>query len=430
MLAVLGVAVFAGSWIVAGAAPAAVVQPFPPMLVSAGATYGYPRMVLGYYFGPPGSTWTFSAPIGSFAPSTVTSSAAGSLGTAFTLPVDAVTQTSVPVTVTQDAAPHASFTQMVRVTPPQLSQTANPDPWHVGVFGQYFAPAENVALAYSTSGFLPAAATSDPRFGSFSLTRAVTPGPRPISIQVTGIGATYGRTATGSIPILGTTLWTGQRLEPGFFGSTNPNPFRLASAAPGYYMESTDTGQLDIKHWTGSMDTAPTTWTSSRAPVIGASSLVMQTDGNLVLYAAGAAWWSTGTNGTGTQNRLVMQSDGNLVVYTQLNHPVWSSRAGLIRGPLGLRGFSTIATSRIGRTVHLSGTVRQYNQNGSLVASTGRLDYLQRSVAGKWQNVLVRTTDIGGHVAVAISQPRIFTYRWYTPRTTTAAAAVSATSRR
>jgi len=156
----------------------------------------------------------------------------------------------------------------------------------------------------------------------------------------------------------------------------------------------------------------------------------MQTDGNLVLYAGGAAVWSTGTNGTGSQNRLVMQSDGNLVIYTQLNHPVWASKTGLVRGPYGYRGFSSITTSRISTTVHLSDAVKQYNQSGSLTASTGRPDYLQRYVGGKWRNVLVRTTDNSGHVAVAIHQPGIYTYRWYAPRTTSGAAAGSATSRR
>jgi len=42
--------------------------------------------------------------------------------------------------------------------------------------------------------------------------------------------------------------------------------------------------------------------------------LVMQTDGNLVLYQGSAALWSSDTSGTGA-NRAVMQSDGNFVVY-------------------------------------------------------------------------------------------------------------------
>jgi hypothetical protein len=147
---------------------------------------------------------------------------------------------------------------MVRVTPPELApQPVLLDPWHVGVFGRYFAPAENVVLDYSTSGFLPATAASDPRFGSFNLTQAVRPGPRPVSILVTATGATYGRIATGSIPIVATTLWADQRLT--FAGSVN----KLASAAPGYYLTSTGSSQLFIMHWTGGpLDTATVAWTS------------------------------------------------------------------------------------------------------------------------------------------------------------------------
>lgn len=52
--------------------------------------------------------------------------------------------------------------------------------------------------------------------------------------------------------------------------------------------------------------------------------LVMQDDGNLVLYqrAVGAVW-ATGTNGSGA-NAAVMQGDGNLVVYAS-GRPVWDS---------------------------------------------------------------------------------------------------------
>ncbi len=55
--------------------------------------------------------------------------------------------------------------------------------------------------------------------------------------------------------------------------------------------------------------------------------LTMQTDGNLVVYrnANGASAWSSGTYGTGNDNRLVMQADNNLVMYTSNNVAVWSS---------------------------------------------------------------------------------------------------------
>jgi surface antigen len=53
--------------------------------------------------------------------------------------------------------------------------------------------------------------------------------------------------------------------------------------------------------------------------------LIMQGDGNLVLYGPGMrARWSSGTSGSGA-NRAVMQSDGNLVLYRPNNTAAWSS---------------------------------------------------------------------------------------------------------
>jgi len=53
--------------------------------------------------------------------------------------------------------------------------------------------------------------------------------------------------------------------------------------------------------------------------------LVMQPDGNLVLYnGSGAAIWWTSTNGYGSSVFLNAQNDGNLVVYYNTNVPIWS----------------------------------------------------------------------------------------------------------
>lgn len=59
----------------------------------------------------------------------------------------------------------------------------------------------------------------------------------------------------------------------------------------------------------------------------GQYQLVMQSDGNLVVYGAGAARWWTGTNGPG--RRLVMQGDGNLVIYRDSTPLWWSGTHGL-----------------------------------------------------------------------------------------------------
>ena len=58
--------------------------------------------------------------------------------------------------------------------------------------------------------------------------------------------------------------------------------------------------------------------------------LILQEDGNLVLYRKGKALWSSGTNGKDAR-KLVMQSDGNLVLYGN-NGPIWASNTSGNRG--------------------------------------------------------------------------------------------------
>jgi len=55
----------------------------------------------------------------------------------------------------------------------------------------------------------------------------------------------------------------------------------------------------------------------------GAYRLVLQDDGNLVLYAGEQSVWATSTNGQDVQ-RAEVQEDGNFVLYTP-DKPVWHS---------------------------------------------------------------------------------------------------------
>ena len=58
--------------------------------------------------------------------------------------------------------------------------------------------------------------------------------------------------------------------------------------------------------------------------VAGKGYLIMQTDGNLVLYdAANQPKWATGTNGR-VVTHVIMQTDGNLVIYNNTT-PIWAS---------------------------------------------------------------------------------------------------------
>jgi hypothetical protein len=58
----------------------------------------------------------------------------------------------------------------------------------------------------------------------------------------------------------------------------------------------------------------------------GRAQLVLQTDGNLVLYdgTGHKALWSSGTNGK-PSHHAIMQTDGNFVVYDAQNRPLWAS---------------------------------------------------------------------------------------------------------
>jgi hypothetical protein len=60
----------------------------------------------------------------------------------------------------------------------------------------------------------------------------------------------------------------------------------------------------------------------------GSRYLIMQPDGNVVVYKNGNAVWSSRTDGHQAHKhpfRLTMQDDGNLVLYNRENHPFWAS---------------------------------------------------------------------------------------------------------
>jgi hypothetical protein len=62
----------------------------------------------------------------------------------------------------------------------------------------------------------------------------------------------------------------------------------------------------------------------SQSSASGRFTLVYQLDGNFVLFD-GADWlWATGTEGT-VPGRVVLQEDGNLVMYDAQQEAVWTS---------------------------------------------------------------------------------------------------------
>ncbi|GAA3462214.1 S8 family serine peptidase [Saccharothrix longispora] len=107
----------------------------------------------------------------------------------------------------------------------------------------------------------------------------------------------------------------------------------LVSAATPNKVANPGTGSPNLLLFTGSSTPQPSNDTllrgeslqagQSRTSADGRFTLVMQGDGNLVLYtAAGQALWSSGTWGTGATH-VVLQGDGNLVIYTAAGVAKW-----------------------------------------------------------------------------------------------------------
>ena len=89
---------------------------------------------------------------------------------------------------------------------------------------------------------------------------------------------------------------------------------------------------------------SPAIWQTSILPpdssMVGGK-LILQTDGNLVLYRTdGSAYWSSGTGGSvnsGINNILIMQDDGNLCIYDTSNNSFilrWKSSTLPITNPV------------------------------------------------------------------------------------------------
>ena len=86
----------------------------------------------------------------------------------------------------------------------------------------------------------------------------------------------------------------------------------------------------------------------SRRSCDGGYRLVMQGDGNLVLYVeGGAALWSSDTFGTGS-DRAVMQGDGNFVVYDATNQPHFDTGTQSVGAYLAVQGDGNLVVYSAG----------------------------------------------------------------------------------
>lgn len=97
--------------------------------------------------------------------------------------------------------------------------------------------------------------------------------------------------------------------------------------------------------------------------------LVMQADGNLVLYSSGQfihhfATWSSGTNGKGSgPYRLVMQDDANLVIYDSTGTPTWASNT-----------YSANPSSSYRLALQDDGNLVMYDANNGVVFASNTQD--------------------------------------------------------
>jgi hypothetical protein len=111
----------------------------------------------------------------------------------------------------------------------------------------------------------------------------------------------------------------------------------------------------------GILDTNTSLWATGNNSITsqnGKYTLLLQKDGNLVLYSniytpSQAVVWSSGTAGTGSNNQLAMQVDGNLVIYSNGN-AVWATRTpGSGAGSSGASNY--LAVQNDGNLVVYSG---------------------------------------------------------------------------
>jgi surface antigen len=114
--------------------------------------------------------------------------------------------------------------------------------------------------------------------------------------------------------------------------------------------------------------------------------LVMQSDGNLVLYAGGnrALWW-TGTSGA--NNRLIMQPDGNLVVYSATNQPRWSTGTAGAGNRLAIQSDGNLVVyNSANRALWSTGTSSSVLRAGETLA--GASSQFLRSPNGQFRLVM------------------------------------------
>lgn len=168
----------------------------------------------------------------------------------------------------------------------------------------------------------------------------------------------------------------------------------------------------------------------------GRYSLVMQGDGNLVVYGPTGPTWSSNTNGSGG-TRVVMQGDGNLVIYTSAGAPVFATGTnGLGANTLIMQNDSNLVAYASAGAVWASNNTSEraiqwfYNRIGSrayeglcekaVENSFGR-DKVYPSAIANWRarsqqqpytaaprgTLVFYNTSSNGHVAISLGNGKV-----------------------
>jgi hypothetical protein len=268
---------------------------------------------------------------------------------------------------------------------------------HLGILAASAAPITPVWMLDNSGNILAYPGPYSSSNSSF--TDYYGPPPPTVSSAWPAQGSTAGGT---SVTISGTNLTTSASTVS--FGNTpasftkNPNGTLTAVAPPGS---------------PGSVYVLVTTWTGTSAPVSAADvftyitppavtavlpggtsltsvgsltspngqyQLVVQTDGNVVVYGPHGANWSSGSSGT-RGDVLAMQSDGNLVLYSASGPIWWSGTSGtggteavlqndgnlVIYGPRG-----AVWSSLYGFSANVMSQGQSLGPNGFLLSPNGQ----------------------------------------------------------
>lgn len=383
-----------------------------------------PHVCRGYFSGLAGSsftdgTYTLASTSGTVTP-TVVHAVGGQFSAQLKLPIDA--PGDFTITATAQATGEVIASLPVSMSAPYLFKADNQlqiAPGTASPVGELigagcFQPNETVTLSGSTGVDAGAPSTASAGGWFYFQVRYNAAGQPTDAATVSATGASSGLRAELTVSVPATTLTAGRslagdRLSAQLTSASGSFTFVPALCAAPIIELS---GAKPLVTWSAR------TFDLVTGPGPSGCTLSMQTDGDAVLRSPdGQVLWTTGTAGTGSDNRLVLQDDGALQLVNSSGSPLWSS----VPAP----SYISIASSRVHSAVYINGLVQQRAPLATIVRGARRTAYLQRYLAGSWQNVLYRVTDQLGRMAVGFIQPAVFQYRWVLLATRNAKGAVS-----